>query len=99
MPSFTRIRRIALHEAAELDGAVDLADDGLFLGLPGLEELGDPRQTAGDVLGLRGLPRDLDENVSREYLVVLVYQDMRACRQEITRNSVGVPGSLAVLPC
>ena len=33
-------------------------------GLPGLEQLRDTRQTAGDVLGLRGLARDLDEHVA-----------------------------------
>ena len=30
----------------------------MLLGLAGLEQLGDARQTAGDVLGLGGLARD-----------------------------------------
>ena len=40
------------------------ADDRVLLGLAGLEELGHARQTAGDVLGLGGLARDLGDDVA-----------------------------------
>ena len=36
--------------AEDFHRAVDLGDDGRVLGLAGLEDFGDPRQTAGDVL-------------------------------------------------
>src|SRR5438067_7014693 len=55
----------ALDEAAHLDAAVDLGDDGLLLGLARLEQLGHPRQTAGDVLGLGRLARDLGNVAAR----------------------------------
>ncbi len=48
---------LALGVLAEGHLAVDLADDGVILRLAGLEELGDARQTTGDVLHLRGLAR------------------------------------------
>ena len=44
--------------------AVDLGDDGVVLRLAGLEELGHARQTARDVLRLRGLARDLRDDVA-----------------------------------
>jgi hypothetical protein len=55
---------LALGVLAEGDLAVDLADDGVILRLAGLEELGDAGQTAGDVLHLRGLARDLRDDVA-----------------------------------
>ena len=45
----------------QLDAAVDLGDDGRLLGPPGLEELGDARQTAGDVLRAADLARGLGQ--------------------------------------
>jgi hypothetical protein len=59
---------LALGVLAERDGAVDLGDDGDLLRLARLEELGHPRETAGDVLGLRGLARDLGEHVAERDL-------------------------------
>ena len=55
---------LALGVLAERDLAVDLADDGVILRLAGLEELGDAGQTAGDVLHLRGLARDLGDDLA-----------------------------------
>ena len=46
---------LALGVLAEGDLAVDLRDDRVVLRLAGLEELGDARETTGDVLGLRAL--------------------------------------------
>src|SRR6185437_14577255 len=45
----------------QLDAAVDLGDDGRLLGPPRLEQLGDPRQAAGDVLGAADLARGLGQ--------------------------------------
>src|SRR5262249_55601828 len=56
----------ALDEAAHLHAPVDLGDDRLLLGLARLEQLSHPRQTAGDVLGLGRLARDLGDDVGRE---------------------------------
>ena len=56
----------------ELDAAVDLGDDRRLLGPPGLEELGDPRQAAGDVLGGAHLARRLGQKGSgRDHLAVV----------------------------
>ncbi len=54
----------ALHDAAVTHDAVDFRDDRGFARLPGLEQLDDARQTAGDVLGLRRLARNLREDVA-----------------------------------
>ncbi len=55
---------LALGVLAERDLAVDLADDRVVLRLAGLEQLGDAGQTAGDVLRLRGLARDLRDDLA-----------------------------------
>ena len=45
----------------QLDAAVDLGDDGRLLGPPGLEQLGDAGQAAGDVLRAADLARGLGQ--------------------------------------
>ena len=47
---------LGLVVLAEFDAALALADDREILRLAGLEQLGDARQTAGDVAGLRRFP-------------------------------------------
>ena len=56
--------RLPLVSLPKLTDAVDLADHGVLLGLARLEQLGHPRQTAGDVLGLGGLARDLGDHLA-----------------------------------
>src|SRR5262245_453367 len=73
----------ALHEAAHLDPAVNLGDDGLLLGLARLEQLRHARQTAGDVLGLGGLARDLGDDVGGEDLGAVRHAQVRAHRQRV----------------
>src|SRR5262249_12421791 len=73
----------ALHEAAHLDAAIDLGDDGLLLGLAGLEQLGHARQTTGDVLGLGRLTRDLRDDVGREDLGAVGRAQVGADRQRV----------------
>src|SRR4029453_7465486 len=53
-----------LDDAAVLDDAVDLRDDGRLARLARLEQLDDARQTARDVLGLRRLARYLRDDVA-----------------------------------
>src|SRR5690606_27852315 len=69
---------LALRVLAEGDDAVDLADDRELLRLPSLEELRDPRQTAGDVLGLGRLARHLRQHVARHHLLAVDDVDVDA---------------------
>src|SRR6185503_19200628 len=56
---------LALGVLAERHDAVDLGDDRVLLRLARLEQLGDARKAARDVLGLGGLARDLGDDVAR----------------------------------
>src|SRR5262249_39624989 len=79
--------------------AVDLRDGRLLLGLPGLEELGDARQTAGDVLGLRRLPGDLRDDLARRHRRPVGHHDVGPDRQRVAPDRpVGVDrrGALAL---
>src|SRR5690606_26232785 len=62
--------------------------DRMTLRLTGLEELGDTRQTAGDVLGLRGLARDLGEDISGLDLLPIGHLDIGAHGEEVAREIV-----------
>ncbi len=65
-------RPLALGDLAELGPPVDLGDDGRIGRLPGLEQLGHPRQAGGDVPGLGDLPRGLGQQLAgRDGLAVL----------------------------
>ena len=70
----------------------------MVLRLAGLEELGDARQTAGDVLGLRGLARDLRDDLAGLDAVALLRDDVRADREEVARLERRCSGSLSVSP-
>ena len=72
--------RLPLVSLPKRHDAVDLGDDRVLLRLARLEELGDARQTAGDVLGLRGLARDLGDDVAGLDRVAVVDGDVRADR-------------------
>ena len=52
-------------------------------GLARLEELGDARQAAGDVAGLRLLTADLDQHVAGRHLLAVAHLEARAGRQRI----------------
>ena len=60
------------HQATLGTREVDLGDDRAFLRLPRLEELGHPGQTAGDVLRLRRLARDLRDDLTGRDLLAFV---------------------------
>ncbi len=59
----------------QLDAAVDLGDDGRLLGPPGLEQLGDAGQAAGDVLGAADLARGLGQQGAGGDLLALLDLD------------------------
>src|SRR6266705_835866 len=86
----------ALHEAAHLDTPVDLGDDGLLLGLARLEQLRDARQTAGDVLGLGRLARDLGDDVGGVDLGAVRHAQVRAHRKRVPVTLDGLHGRLAL---
>ena len=73
----------ALDDAAELDRAVDGAHHRGVAGLAGLEQFDDARQTAGDVLGLGRLARDLGEDVAGEHLFAVTHHEVRARRHVV----------------
>src|SRR5579864_2231100 len=73
----------ALADFAIFDHAIDFADDGGIFGLAGLKELDNARQTAGDVLGLGGFPRNLSQDVARLDLVAIRDHKVGPRRHEV----------------
>ncbi len=71
---------LAFRVFTECDCTVDLGNHGKLLGLAGLEELGNARQTTGDVLGLGGFTRNLRQDVTRTDNRIFLNQDVGADR-------------------
>ncbi len=90
---------LPFHIFSVRNGAVDLGDNGILLRLPRLEELGDPRQTPGDILGLRRFPRDLGDDVAGDHLVAFRNHDVRPYGKKVPRHGVrpGDAGCFALL--
>ena len=83
---------------AELDATVDLADDGVILGFAGFEQLRDPRQTAGNIAGLRRFTRNSSEHVASINLLARLHRQDRVHRQKIARLQPVIQGqNFAVL--
>ena len=76
---------LGLVVLAELDAAVDLADDREILRPARLEQLGDARQTAGDVAGLRRFARDARQHVARLDLGAVLHREDGVDRHEVAR--------------
>ena len=76
---------LVLVVLAELDPALDLGDDRRVLGPARLEQLGHPRQTAGDVAGLAGLARQTGQHVAGMHLEPVLDRHDRADRQVVAR--------------
>ena len=76
---------LGLVVLAELDAALALADDREILRLARLEQLGDTRQTAGDVARLRGFARDARQHVAGLDLRAVLDRQDRVDRQEVAR--------------
>ena len=74
---------LVLVVAAKLHRARDLGDDGVILGPPRLEQLGNPRQTAGDVAGLGALHRNAGEHVAGHDLMARLDRQDGIDRQQI----------------
>ena len=89
---------LGLVVLAELDPTGDVGDDRVVLGLTRLEQLGHPRQAAGDVAGFGRFPRDTGEHVAgMGGLAVLDVED-GVDREEVLRlAAVGERDDLAAL--
>ena len=74
------LRLIVLQE---LHPARDAGDDRLVLGRASLEQLGDARQTAGDVAGTRGFPRHSGEHFAGLDLLAVLDRDDGARREAV----------------
>ena len=83
---------------AELHPTVGLGDDRMVLRPARLEQLGDARQTAGDVAGLAALARDARQHVARRDDRAVVDRQDRVRRQEVPRvRAVRQPHDFATL--
>src|SRR5882672_6141973 len=80
---------LALGVLAETDLAVDLRNDRELLWLACFEQLRNSRQTAGDVLGLGRLARNLRDHVARLDRGAFGHVDICADWQEVSRDVVG----------
>ena len=68
----------------------------MILRLAGFEELGHARQTAGDVLRLGRLARDLRDNLAGVDEIAFLRHDVRADGQEVTRSRSSCPELLGL---
>src|SRR6266851_7502308 len=74
---------LVLVVAAEADRAGDFGDDRRVLWLAGLEQFGDPRQTARDVARLGAFCRDTRQDVAGLDLAADVHRQDRVDRQHV----------------
>ena len=84
---------LALGDFAVLHDAVDFADDRGVAGLARFEEFDDARETAGDVLGLGGLARNLREHVAGLHFVAIHDHQVGARRHQVLL--LGAAGGIA----
>src|SRR6185503_982158 len=89
---------LVLVVAPEFDATVHLGDHRAVLRTPGFEQLGHPRQTAGDVAGLGAFRGDPRHDLAGLHLVTVAQREDRADRQQRTGlAAVGEPLVGAVL--
>ena len=72
-----------LGDFAVFHHAVDFRHDGGFARLARFEQFHHARQTARDVLGLRGLARNLGQNVAGMNFVAVVNHEVSMGRHEV----------------
>ena len=80
---------LALRQFAVLDHAVDLGHDRALARLARFEQFDHARQTAGDVLGLRGFARNLRDNVARVHFFAVMHHQVRMRRHEVLAGAAG----------
>ncbi len=85
---------LVLVVAAEADRAIDLGDDGVILRTTSLEQFGNTRQTAGDVLGLGAFERDTREHVAGTNLLARLDRQNGLDREQVA----GVAATFDSLP-
>src|SRR5262245_47039441 len=80
LPDFRRHDNLsfAFGILAEGNHSVDFTDDGKFLGLARLKELGHPRKPSCDIFGLGGFSWNLRQDVSRVDGLTILNVDMGA---------------------
>ena len=74
---------LTLDDAAVLDDAVDLGDDGGLARLARLEQLDHARQSARDVLRLRRLARDFREHIARRHPLAVLHHHVGVDRHVV----------------
>ena len=77
---------LAANGSAHFDNAIDLRDLGRVFRTARFEKFGHTRQTAGDVLGLRDLPRRLREQCAGLDFLTFFHDDVRAGRNRVARD-------------
>ena len=75
---------LSFRDLAELDRAIDFADDRGLMRLAGFEQLDHARQTTGDVFGLGGFARDLRQHVARSNGVAILDHQVGSRRHQVT---------------
>src|ERR1017187_6279459 len=81
---------LAAHAAAEVHDALNLGNLSGVLRPAGLKKFGHARQTAGDVLGLRGLSRRLGHQGAGHDLVAFTNHDVRARRNRVVGQGLAL---------
>ncbi|KAF1069318.1 MAG: hypothetical protein GAK45_01131 [Pseudomonas citronellolis] len=80
---------LALGLFTERDGAADFRQDRRLFRTTSFEQVGNARQTTGDVASLRGLLRDTRDNVTNTHLRTVVQVDQGVSRQEVLCRYIG----------
>src|SRR5450755_4759968 len=81
---------LALGLLAEADRTAAFGQNRGILGLAGLEQIGNPRQTAGDIASLRRLLRDTRDDVAHRHFGSVFQADDGARRQRVNRRDIGI---------
>src|SRR5207245_9675299 len=80
---------LAFGLLAETHGARALREDRRILGLACLEEVGDTRESSGDVARLGGLLRNARDDVAHRHARAVLEADERARRQRVHGRDLG----------
>jgi hypothetical protein len=80
---------LALGLLAERHGTGHLGQHALVLGRTGFEQLGHPRQTAGDVARLLAFDRDTGQHFAGAHVLAVAHLDQRADREADRHRVVG----------